>query len=144
MIGDHQIKSWAKSQSTIALSSAESELYACVKGTSEGLGMISSLKDFGISMRGEVRSDASAALGVIARNGLGKLRHIDTNYLWIQQINAEKKVAFGKVDGKQNTADMMTKYLAKENSENHCARLRLEFREGRHDKAPRLKAEEKE
>ena len=99
LVGEHWIKSWSKSQSTIALSSAESELYACIKATAEGLGSISPMKDYGMTMHAEVRSDASAALGIIARNGLGKLRHIDTSYLWIQQISAEKKMMFGKGDG---------------------------------------------
>eukprot|EP00973_Karenia_brevis_P046223 6408888-Karenia_brevis.AAC.1 len=37
-IGRHLIKSWSKTQSLIALSSAESELYACIKAAAEGLG----------------------------------------------------------------------------------------------------------
>jgi len=139
MIDKHWIKSWSKSQSTVALSSAESELYACIKSASEGLGMISMMKDMGLSLFGEIRSDASAALGIIARTGLGKLRHIDTSYLWIQQVSAEKKLAFGKVDGKENIADMMTKNLSRELSEEHCGRIHLEFRAGRHEKAPEFR-----
>ena len=139
MIGGHWLKSWSKSQSTVALSSAESELYACIKASCEGLGMISMMKDYGITMRGEVRSDASAALGIIARNGLGKLRHLDTSYLWIQEISAEKKLVFDKVDGKENIADMMTKYVPKELSEDLSERMSVEFRSGRHEKAPELR-----
>ena len=139
MLNKHWIKSWSKSQSTVALSSAESELYACIKAASEGLGMISMMNDLGISIMGEIRSDASAALGIIARTGLGKLRHIDTSYLWIQQVSAEKKLSFGKVDGKENAADMMTKNLSRELSEEHCERIQLEFRNGRHEKAPEFR-----
>jgi hypothetical protein len=139
MIGDHWIKSWSKSQSTIALSSAESELYACIKASSEGLGIISMMMDFGFTMKGEIRSDASAALGIIGRNGLGKMRHIDTSYLWIQQVSAAKKLKYGKVDGKENVADIMTKNVAKELSEKHCRRMGFETRTGRHEKSPMLK-----
>ena len=139
MIGSHWIKSWSKSQSTIALSSAESELYACIKASCEGLGMISMMNDFGVTMKGEIRSDASAALGIIARNGLGKMRHLDTSYLWIQEVSAEKKLIYDKVDGKENIADMMTKYIAKELSEDLSNRMSIEFREGRHQKAPILR-----
>jgi len=63
MLNGHWLKSWSKSQSTIALSSAESELYACVKASAEGLGMMSMLKDFGVEVQGDILSDASAALG---------------------------------------------------------------------------------
>ena len=38
-IGSHFIKSWSKGQSTIALSSAEAELYAIIKTASESLGI---------------------------------------------------------------------------------------------------------
>jgi hypothetical protein len=139
MIGDHWIKSWSKSQSTIALSSAESELYACIKASSEGLGIMSMMLDYGLTMHGEIRSDASAALGIIGRNGLGKMRHIDTSYLWIQQVSAEKKLKYGKVDGKENVADIMTKNVAKDLSEKHCKRMGFEVRSGRHEKSPTLK-----
>jgi hypothetical protein len=139
MMNGHWLKSWSKSQSTVALSSAESELYACVKASSEGLGMISMLKDFGVEVQGGILSDASAALGIIARNGLGKLRHLDTNYLWIQQVSAEKRLRFGKVDGKLNVADLMTKHVSQELCKSHCEKMHFERREGRHDKAPALK-----
>ena len=36
MVGNHCIKAWAKTQSVIAKSSAESELYSVVKGATEG------------------------------------------------------------------------------------------------------------
>eukprot|EP00973_Karenia_brevis_P087564 12140734-Karenia_brevis.AAC.1 len=44
-IGQHLIKSWSKTQALIALSSAESEMYACIKATAEGLGVMSMLAD---------------------------------------------------------------------------------------------------
>jgi hypothetical protein len=139
MLGDHWLKSWAKSQSTVALSSAESELYACVKASSEGLGMMSMLRDFGLEVQGSILSDASAALGIIARSGLGKMRHLDTNFLWIQQVSAEKKLKFGKVDGKENVADLMTKHVPKDLCRKFCENMGIEIREGRHPKAPELK-----
>ena len=90
MIGRHLLKGWAKTQTLVALSSGESELYATLRAASEGLGIQSVAKDLGIDLRGEVWGDASAALGIIKRRGLGKTRHSDTGYLWIQQTAAEK------------------------------------------------------
>ena len=69
----------------IALSSAEAELYAILKGVSEALGYMSMSADWGRRLSCEAKADGSAALGIIARRGLGKLRHIDTTYLWLQQ-----------------------------------------------------------
>ena len=45
MHGSRRIKSWSKTQSHIALSPAESELYALVKASSEALGL--SIRDQG-------------------------------------------------------------------------------------------------
>ena len=90
MIGSHYIKSWSKSQSVIALSSAEAELYAIIKTASETLGIISILKDWDMMYKADIMADASAALGIIGRTGLGKLRHIDTSYLWLQQESIKK------------------------------------------------------
>ena len=47
--GDHCLKVWTKKQQVVALSSAESELYAAVKTASEGLRSQSVAKDLGTS-----------------------------------------------------------------------------------------------
>ena len=76
--GAHLLKVWAKTQHAISPSSAEAELYAAVHGTAEALGMQSIMKDLGSSATVNVGMDASAALGLISRQGLGKARHIET------------------------------------------------------------------
>ena len=119
MLGCHLVKSWSKGQAIVALSSAESELYACVKATSEGMGVLSVFKDFGMTINGKIWADASAALGIISRRGLGKVRHLDTSRLWIQEVNARKDFEFSKVAGSKNIADLMTKYLSRETAEMH-------------------------
>eukprot|EP00973_Karenia_brevis_P074420 10339930-Karenia_brevis.AAC.1 len=96
-LGKHLIKTWSKSQSLVALSSAESELYACVKAASEALGIMSIMKDFGQRTHARLFADASAALGIIARKGLGRVRHIDTSFLWTQEISTKREIEFQKV-----------------------------------------------
>jgi hypothetical protein len=110
--GKHYVKSWSKTQSLVALSSAESELYALIKCVSELLGVKSAVQDWGVQVGGAIKSDASAALGIIQRQGLGKVRHIDCSYLYIQQISAERVLTFSKIRGARNPADMCTKGLA--------------------------------
>ena len=78
------IKTWSKTQTVIATSSGEAELYAAVKGAAELLGVQSLAKDFGIDLKVELRVDANATIGMMHRKGLGKLRHVDVGYLWIQ------------------------------------------------------------
>ena len=41
-------------------------------------------KDLGIDFNCEVQTDASAAKGIVTRVGLGKVRHLETNQLWLQ------------------------------------------------------------
>ena len=131
MIGRHCIRSWSKTQATIALSSAEAELIALVKSTTEGIGMASLLKDVGRSSKVQVYADASAALGIIARKGVGKVRHLDTSMLWIQQKEVKNSVEFLKVHGVVNPADLMTKHLAAPTAAVHKETLQIQDRSGR-------------
>ena len=100
--------------------------------------MLSLMKDFGWRVTGEVWGDASAALGIINRKGLGKTRHIDTGLLWVQQIAAEKRLRFHKVLGKNNPADLFTKHLDVTTMERHTTTLEYKFIIGRAKEAPKL------
>ena len=137
-IGDNMVKSWSKTQALVALSSGESEIHASLKASAETLGIISMLADFGLVMAGKVWGDASAALGIINRNGLGKTRHIQTGLLWIQQVSAQKRISYGKVLGQNNPADLFTKYLDGNTIGRHLKTLKCEFTKGRADDAPKL------
>ena len=66
------------------MSSGESELYRLNKGAAQALGIMALAIDFGIELEARVHTDASATLGVINRKGLGRLRHINVQYLWLQ------------------------------------------------------------
>ena len=78
-------------------------------------------------MEGETWGDASAALGIIHRNGSGTTRHIQPGLLWIQQTAARKRFKFGHVFGKENLVDLFTKYLDWTNIEHHARQLHCEF-----------------
>ena len=137
-LGWHFIKSWSSTQAVVALSSAEAELYALVKGAAQTLGMISVARDLGIKVDAMIRSDASAALGIVSREGLGKLRHIDVQYLWIQGRVSEGSVSVMKVPGLQNPADLFTKHLHANDVEKFCQDLCLTRHDDRADTAPTL------
>ena len=125
MWGAHTLKTYSRQQRTIALSSAEAELYALVSASAEGLGMQAYAKDLGIYLKPSVFTDASAALGIAQRRGIGKLRHVDTQALWVQQAHAAKTIAFTKVPGEVNPADMLTKHVPSELLDRHMARVGL-------------------
>ena len=79
------IKSWSNTQSVIALSSGEVEYYSMVKGGSVGIGVQAMLKEIGVNLQIVIKCDASVAVGIVMRRGLGKLRHIDLTQLWLQE-----------------------------------------------------------
>ena len=79
------LKAWSRTQTLIALSSGESELAAVTKAAAEALGIQSVLSDFGVSVKIEIHSDATAAIGICKRQGLGRVRHLATADLWVQQ-----------------------------------------------------------
>jgi len=138
MHGQHCIKSWSSTQATVALSSAEAELYALVKGASQTLGIIAMGADFGMTLDGRVHTDASAALGIVNRQGLGKLRHISVQYLWIQDKVRTGGLAVSKVPGHDNPADLFTKHLCADAMQRHVGALGLDFAGGRARSAPAL------
>ena len=127
--GSHLLKSWSTNQQIIALSSGEAELYAQVKGAAQTLGMISMAADFGECLSGTVYSDSSAALGIVTRSGLGKVRHIRVQYLWLQERVAQSDLAVRKVAGETNPADLLTKGLAQELLKRHTKFSGIEVRE---------------
>ena len=81
----HLLKTYSRTRSTIALSSAEAELFATVQGASEGLGMAAMALDFGKVMVPLMYVNVSAAIGIAQRTGLGKMRHLHTQSLWVQE-----------------------------------------------------------
>ena len=113
MRGAHCIQTWSVTQGACALSGAEAEFYAMIKGSSELLGIISLAQDLNVSFQGHLRSDSPAAIGIAQRRGLGKVKHMHTQYLWIQERIRAKDVVVHKVGTDNNVADLFTKHLAR-------------------------------
>ena len=80
----HCVKHWSTTQTTLSLSSGESELHGISKGVSLGLGMQSLILDLGFKVKVRVHSDACAAIGIARRRGLGRERHLHVEDLWVQ------------------------------------------------------------
>ena len=119
MHGTHCIKTWSSTQGIIALSSAEAEYYGIVKAASQGIGIKSMCLDFDRKVSFEILTDASAARSIANRQGLGKVRHIDTHFLWVQQRVHRGDFIVSKVWGKENPADLLTKFLDAETIRKH-------------------------
>ena len=120
----------------LALSSGEAELCAVTKAAAEGLGIRALLQDFGFDARLELHSDATAAIGMCKRLGLGRVRHLAVADLWLQQRVKSGELTLHKVLGKENPADILTKFR---NARDSFALLQLAgiyLAPGRPDSAP--------
>ena len=136
--GGQCLKTWSKTLNTLALSSGEAELGAVVRASAEALGIKALLADFGFTVTLEICSDATAAIGMVRREGLGRVRHLATADLWVQQRVRQGELMVSKVDGTKNPADMMTKCLGGDKTAEFMACLLFQEASGRHELAPKI------
>ena len=74
MLGGHTLKSWSSNQAVLALSSGEAEYYGIVKAASVAMVIRALAADMGMEFEKPIaiKSDASAAIGISNRIGIGK------------------------------------------------------------------------
>ena len=101
-MGLHEIKTWSRTQASVALSSAESELNALVSASSEALCIVALSKECHLNIDGQVLVDSSAAQGIVHRQGVGKVKHLQTHQLWVQEVAAEGRLRYTKVPREHN------------------------------------------
>ena len=85
-----------------------------------------------------MHTDATAAMGMSRRLGVGKIRHLDTALLWIQHKVRSGDVLLTKVPGPENCADCLTKNLDAPDMRRHLARMGLVIEQGRAASAPQI------
>ena len=138
--GSHCLKTWCKKQQVVALSSAESELYAGLRTASEGLGMQALGSDMGQQYSVMLHLDSTAALSLVNKVGLGRAKHIEMQHLWLQHATNSKRVSTAKVGTEENPAYLMTKGLHEDRvnkllnimgHERHNDKVQEEARSGR-------------
>ena len=109
VVGGMLVRSWSSTQAVVATSSGEAEYYALVRGSAEAIGLQSILGELGWDLKVEVRVDSSAAKAISSRVGLGKTRHVEVKFLWVQDAVRAKRIKIMKVLGTLNPADILTK-----------------------------------
>ena len=134
------LKSWSATQSQISLSSGEAEFYGVVRAAGVGVGFRSLLHDLGVQVPLRVWTDSTATMGICGRQGLGKLRHVDTQCLWIQQRVRDGSIELRKVKGEVNPADLFTKHLPSRDKVAQLLTLfNCRYADGRAETAPQLR-----
>ena len=131
MVGKHCLKAWCSTQGAIALSSAEAEYYSLVEGVLRARGLQNIGKEIGMDSVGEgvvveVGIDSSAAKSFASRRGVGKMRHMQVRWLWLQEEVRRGRVKVYKIKGTENPADLLTKYLSVKEVEERLRGMSLE------------------
>ncbi len=90
---------------------------------------------FGQTLAVELHGDATAAQGMSRRMGVGKVRHLSRDTLWVQQKVRCKELKIVKTPGKTNMADLETKYLTEKEIMRTLARMGYVWCEGRSAKS---------
>ena len=81
------------------------------------------LQDLGIQCRIRVLTDSTACRGICNRTGIGKVKHMAVQMLWLQDVVRQGAIEMRKVRGEANPADLMTKHLSGAKIEAHLTAL---------------------
>ena len=109
MVDGGVTKTWSSMQATVAQSSGEAEDYAMIQAAAEALGMQSVMRDLGWEARIRLWVDSSAAKSMASRIGIGRVRHMEVKFLWLQEAVKNRGIEVRKVPGTLNPADVLTK-----------------------------------
>ncbi|CAK0855038.1 unnamed protein product [Prorocentrum cordatum] len=103
------VLSWSRRKGCVALSSAESELYALGSGAAEALGLASLLEEWKAKTVPLAMSDSSSAVHIVKKRGPGTMKHVEIRFLALQTWREQGRLHVGKVCTHENPSDMMTK-----------------------------------
>jgi len=123
--GKHTLKTASNLQSIVTLSVAEAEYYALVKGAALALSLQSLYRDWGLEVSLRIHSDSSSARSMCSRQGVGKVKHMATRWLWIQERLRAHDFTLHAVPTEDNPSDIFTKSLSRATMEKHCTALGL-------------------
>ena len=104
----HLLAASTTTQNVVATRSGEAEFYAMTKSASRALGAVAIAADMAKVAKPRVCVDATASKAIGSRCGVGRVRHLHTQVLWVQEAVACRELNIVKVPGVENPADMGT------------------------------------
>jgi hypothetical protein len=90
----------------------------------------------------DICTDASAAIGVASRRGLGKTKNVEINLLWLQEKVRNGDISLKKVSTGEKLADALTKPVDGASLARHVGRVGLRIKEWRHELMPEVAEED--
>ena len=85
-LGDSTVCTYCKGQAVIALSSGEAEYSGLASATWHMLGLQCILLDWRWKFEANVWVVVTAGAAIGSRRGLGRVKHIDTVFFWVQAL----------------------------------------------------------
>ena len=110
------LTSWSRTQGRLALSSCEAELVALTVAGQEASLVRTMMEKIGETTCVRLLTDSASAHQIAERRGLGRLKHVELRWLWVQDGFRAGRLEIARVNTLVKPADSMTKHL-------HCARL---------------------
>ena len=107
---------WSRTQTTIALSSCEAELYAINMTTIEALNVKSTIEELIKNCKTKITiyTNSSSAKSITSRRVIRKTKHIELRQLFVQELVANGTLQVTKVGTLSNPADIFTKFVNSE------------------------------
>ena len=107
------IYTFSRNQKSVALSSGEAEYYAGASAASDSI-LLKEAIQFLTGKRCQVNLylDSSAARGIITRQGVGRVKHLQIRTLFLQELHKQGTLSVHPVGTKEYTADIGTKPLS--------------------------------
>ena len=81
------------------------------------------MRALGFAVKPVLNIDAKATEHILHRQGIGKLKHIDVAYLWVQDEVRSQRLRVHKVRSEEHVADLGTKPLGEAVIAKHCFTL---------------------
>ena len=70
------------------------------------------MRDLGFALKPVLNLDAKASEHILHRQGIGKLKHIDVAYLWVQDEIRSQRLRVHRIRSEENVADLGRKPLS--------------------------------
>ena len=99
---------YAKRQAVQSTSSGEAEFYGASSVAMDGRLIWHLMEWLGYEVIPTLYVDSAAAKGMLLRDGVGAVKHLDVRSLWVQQ-ERHRGLRIRKIPGEQNVADLGTK-----------------------------------
>ena len=124
-LGRHPTQTTSNLQPSVGVNVSECEFYAWVHERAHGLGLQAHVRDLGIDHLLIIESDSSSSKVFASGRDLGKPRHVQTRYLWIQDMVAAKSCDIKKVPTADNISDILTEAIDRKTFDKHLKTMVL-------------------